>query len=148
MVEAETNHSFPSSARLKKRREFLAIQGRGHKVWGRRFIYYIRRGSTNRIRIGITTSKKVGNAVRRNRIRRLVREAFRQQPEFNSVPLDIVIIAKRGVYDFSFAAIRDELLDVITRYVQNPPSPSKRASGTRRRGNRRRREVSKNVQGS
>lgn len=148
MVEAETNHSFPSSARLKKRREFLEVQGRGHKLWGRRFIYYIRRGSTARIRIGITTSRKVGNAVRRNRIRRLVREAFRQHPDLYPFPLDIVIIAKRGVRDFTYAAIRDELIDVITRFVHNPPAQTKRSSGGRRRGKRRRRGGAKNPQGS
>ncbi len=129
--------AFPPEARLKRRYEFLRVQKRGHRVWGSRFIYYIRRGATDRTRIGITASKKVGNAVRRNRIKRWVREVFRQHPHLFPEPLDIVVIAKRGVEDLSYTAIRDEFIDVFTRYAKEPPR-DRRSRGRRGRSSSRR----------
>ena len=54
------------------------------------------RGDGGRTRLGITVTRKVGNAVRRNRIKRLVREWFRQRGDgFGAC--DLVVIAKRGI---------------------------------------------------
>ncbi len=136
MTEEHPN-AFPPTHRLKKRVDFLRTRDHGRRVWGRRFIYYIRPGKKRTTRIGITVSKKVGNAVIRNRIKRWVREAFRQNPHLFSRPIDLVVIAKRGVEDFGYATIRDEFNDVITRYFQRPgdgDAPRKR----RRRRSRRR----------
>jgi ribonuclease P protein component len=102
--------------RLKKRREFKRVQGRGKKIWGRRFIYTISPGATQKTRLGITVSRKVGNAVKRNRIKRWVREVFRTHPHLFPDVVDVVVIAKRDIDDFSFAAIRQEFVDVFTRF--------------------------------
>ena len=52
-------------------------------------------------RIGITISKKVGNAVERNRIKRIIREYFRHNKENISGPKDINIIARKGLTTLS-----------------------------------------------
>jgi ribonuclease P protein component len=54
---------------------------------------YVRKNRAGSCRIGITASKKIGNAVQRNRARRIIREAFRQV----SLPL-------KGNYDVVFVA--------------------------------------------
>lgn len=129
----DDGHGFGPDLRLKKRRQFLRVQSRGKKIWGTRFIFMILPGATDQSRLGITVSKKVGNAVVRNRIKRWVREVFRQHPQLFVKPIDLVVTAKRGVDDFSFATVRDEFIHVINRYYK---SLGDRESGRRRRRRR------------
>ncbi len=68
----------PKAARLRRRREFLAVQERGSRLCPG--VLLVLRGAdvVDRARIGITVSSKVANAVGRNRVKRWVREAFRE----------------------------------------------------------------------
>ena len=84
------------SMRLRKRREFLAVQGGGSKVSCRNFLALAtRRPDPGPGRIGLTVTRKIGNAVTRNRIRRMVREWLRRH---GWIPAgwDVVIIAREG----------------------------------------------------
>ena len=116
----ERNEAFPPDARIKKRRDFLRIQGRSPRMWGRCFIYCIEEGRSENVRLGITCSRKVGKAVQRNQIKRWVREVFRRHQHLFPRPVSIVLTAKRSVDSFSYATIRDEFVDVFTRYFQQP----------------------------
>jgi ribonuclease P protein component len=69
----------------------------------------IARGEQPQARIGITVSRQVGNAVRRNRIKRLLREAFRQQRALFPRGSDLVVIAKTGCRADSLAEVSAEL---------------------------------------
>lgn len=60
-------------------------------------------------RLGITTSRKVGNAPVRNRIRRLVRDVFRRRREAILPPRDVLIIARPGAGDLDYAAVDHQL---------------------------------------
>jgi len=78
-----------------RRRDFLRVSKTGRRQSTRLFLVYgLQREDQGPIRLGITVTRKVGNAVRRNRIKRLVREWFRQRRE-SVKGLDLVIIAKR-----------------------------------------------------
>ncbi len=108
---------FPKCRRLRKRREFLEVQRRGHKVHSRAFVgLMVNRNegfaTTDQeatARIGITTTKRMGNAVTRNRIRRLVREAFRQGLFNIPSQLDFVVIAKKSAAALDTASIFEDL---------------------------------------
>ena len=65
--------------RLRRRAEFLAVQSDGRKLHGRHLLAIARKRSDPLLvgRLGITVTKKVGNAVVRNRIKRLIREWMR-----------------------------------------------------------------------
>ncbi len=85
----------PGAARLKRRREFLAVQERGHRLYsGDVLILGLNSGGV-RPRIGITVSSKVANAVERNRVKRWVREAFRAAAG-DLPPVDLVVIGRAG----------------------------------------------------
>lgn len=64
-------------------------------------------------RLGITASKQTGNAVKRNRVKRLIREFFRHHKTCFPQGHDIVIAAKKGAHNLDFRKIDEELGEVI-----------------------------------
>lgn len=100
---------FPKESRLRKRSQFLYLSEHGKKIHTDSFIAIVMQGTVANNRIGITVSKKIGNAVARNRIKRLIREYFRHNKRIISGPTDINIIAKRGLATLSNQMIVDKL---------------------------------------
>jgi ribonuclease P protein component len=100
----------PAPARLRKRAEFLAVR-RGEKRRGRLFVLEVLdRGDGDLPRVGFTVTKKIGNAVVRNRIRRRLREAVRTHAAGDMQPgNDYVIVGREDVLAAPFAEIRNEL---------------------------------------
>jgi ribonuclease P protein component len=79
-------------------------------------------------RLGITVTRKVGNAVARNRIKRLVREVFRQHRARLPPGLDIVWVAKQQAAGASFAEVLDDFEALLRRSeLTGPPSPRNQA---------------------
>lgn len=62
---------------VKKDREFRYLFKKGRSIVNSAFVCYLRPNKRRVNRLGIVTSKKIGNAVKRNRARRVLREAFR-----------------------------------------------------------------------
>lgn len=100
---------FPKSARLRKRPEFLHISRTGRKVHSPNFIIIIRTNERGESRLGVTVSAKVGNAVARNRIKRLVREVFRLRRREWASTSDIVVIARKGAAVLTSKMMRKEI---------------------------------------
>lgn len=87
---------FTKSDRLRKRREFVDLSRRGKSVSDRYFILSFQPNGRDRSRLGITVTKKVGNAVIRNRLKRIVREFFRHNRSRINGSLDINVIVKQS----------------------------------------------------
>lgn len=79
---------------IKENRSFMNAYRRGKKVETKYFVIYYRKNRFNVTRLGITTGKKLGNAVTRNRIRRVLREAYRNVQDSLICGYDIVIVAR------------------------------------------------------
>jgi ribonuclease P protein component len=96
--------------RLKKRSEFLAAR-KGRRLNGPLFfIEALERPDDDPARYGLTVTRKVGNAVERNRIRRRLREAIRVHSGADMVPgFDYVIVARRDLLSAPFDRIEAEL---------------------------------------
>ena len=108
--EPPRQHSecFQPEERLKKRREFLKVQRTGRKVHLRDLLVFVRRGLDRR-RVGITVTKKVGVAVVRNRIKRLVREVWRRQRQVLPDGYDYVFVAKISAATMTYADLRRQM---------------------------------------
>jgi len=112
--------SFKKEDRILKRSEFLELTKSGRKLQNEYVIAYFAPGRYDRSRLGITVTRKVGNAAIRNRIKRLVREYFRLNRQHLKQNWDINIVAKQKAADLSseqvFLALQD-LFEKISNCV-------------------------------
>ncbi|MGN0605453.1 MAG: ribonuclease P protein component [Oscillospiraceae bacterium] len=79
---------------LNDNRDFLNLYRKGSCVVSKNVVVYFRRNSLPFNRFGITAGKKVGNAVKRNRAKRIIRQAYRENELLFPVGMDIVIVAR------------------------------------------------------
>lgn len=101
--------SFHKKSRIRKRVDYLRIQKRSHRFHTKHLLICSSYNSKNTTpRIGIVATKKIGNAVARNRGKRLVREAFRRNQHLIQ-NLDVVVILKTGINESSQTSIDEEL---------------------------------------
>ena len=107
--------SLPKEVRLLKRAQFLTLSKQGKKIHTGYFIAAVLDGTGQNNRIGITVSKKVGNAVERNRIKRIIREYFRHRKDSLTGIRDINIIARKGLTTLSNRQIIEELDKLFTK---------------------------------
>lgn len=100
------------SYRVKRDKDFQAIFDLGASVANRRFVVYHLDKGLEHIRVGLSVSKKLGNAVTRNAIKRKIRHCLMALEE-GLVTEDFVIIARKGVEDLDYQAIRTNLIHVL-----------------------------------
>lgn len=108
--------TFPRSLRVRARAEFVRVQDTARPVRTRHLTLLAlprleaERGAPTRL--GVVASKRVGNAVARNRAKRLVREVFRKQRWRLPAGLDLVVIVRAGTHALPYAALEGEVLEV------------------------------------
>ena len=103
------SHRFGRAARLRSRPEFTAVQSGGRRAPGKYLTLLGLPNSLGRDRLGIIASKRVGNAVNRNRAKRRVRELFRRSDSdtrpTGAAVFDLVVIVRSDLVDAPFDAI-------------------------------------------
>ena len=86
----------PHPNRLKKKWEFQRAYKKGKKYWDAYFVIYVYHSQLGQTRLGVTASKKVGKSVQRNRVKRLIREAFRMLKLELLPNYDIVVVGRNA----------------------------------------------------
>lgn len=79
---------------IKENRDFQRLYRRGRSFVSPVLVTYALKNKHNNLRIGITTSKKVGKAVNRSRCRRVIRAAFYNTGADQSAPYDLIFVAR------------------------------------------------------
>ncbi|MCS6927512.1 MAG: ribonuclease P protein component [Candidatus Binatia bacterium] len=105
---------FPKAARLRVRRDFLALQRRGKRRYCPHFVVILAPAQGTRSRLGITVTRRFGNAVLRNRMKRLVREFFRSHQSALVPAQDILVIPRAGAEGLTSAQVGEELRKALS----------------------------------
>ena len=110
---------FPKASRIRRRTDFLRLQRVGRRQAKGRFVVITEVKRNGLSRLGITTSRKVGGAVVRNRIKRRVREFFRTHRQLIRPAQDILVIARPSAAGLSYAEIAWELGQALNLHVSH-----------------------------
>jgi len=107
-------YGLPKRNKVLKRADYLRTGSSGRRVRTPSFtILYLNNGLINS-RVGVTVTKKIGNAVVRNRVKRLIREFFRLEGRRLKGSCDYIFIAGRGSVQLCY----EDVLKELSRYLE------------------------------
>ena len=130
--------------RLRTQRHFRAVYQRGRRASGQWMtVVALLRPSHGRAatssgaspagpRLGVSVSKEHGGAVRRNKLKRMLRESFRLERQQFPAVLDVVLIPRVRAGKFPLAELRRELVQLLQRVLQGPGDGRRRREEERR----------------
>jgi ribonuclease P protein component len=99
--------------RVRKKKDFIALYKKGCCVRGKYFNLIYLPNHLGYSRMAAVASKKVGNAVVRNRARRRARELFRRHKEMLARPMDLILIAKREMREAAWRDLRERYFEAL-----------------------------------
>lgn len=106
---------FPPEARIRKKSEYAAVFNNSRKVADRHFVCYLATQEQQGKKLGLAVSRKCGNAVTRNRIKRHIREFFRTRQHRIKAPCRIVVVARPPAAGLGGAACGAALESLLRR---------------------------------
>ncbi len=115
---------FSKARRVRRRREFQRVFDLSLRSRGRYFTVLMAPNAESRARLGIVASRKLGDAVHRNRAKRLIREVFRRSELLASGQgIDFVVIPRRELFDAPYSSIESDLRSTLKRGAARVPAP-------------------------
>ena len=98
------------SESLKRNADFQNVYKNGKSYANRYLVMYVLENHTDKNRLGISVSKKVGNSVIRHHLTRLIRESYRLHEDMFDSGLDIVVIARATARNISYHEVESALM--------------------------------------
>ena len=105
--------SLSKTERLLNRKDFVNLNRFGIRYRTKHFTIIFKKNGLHFSRLGITANKKTGNAVTRNKVKRLIREYFRLNKSDLPKGYDIVFVAKQNAGDLIYSNMKEELGEII-----------------------------------
>jgi ribonuclease P protein component len=109
--------AFPKRERLTRANDFKRVFSAGKRFSDRNLILYVLANALGFSRLGLVVSRKFGNAVRRNRFKRLMREVFRLNKGKISGGTDIIVIPARTAA-CELKSLEDSFLHLVEEYAK------------------------------
>lgn len=107
------DETFRPQERIKKRKDFLLIYKKGRRYKGKYFNLIYISNSLEFSRVGLVVSRKIGNAVQRNKVKRWMRDLFRKNKNLIKNSVDMIIIPKKEILEQAWPSLRQEYLAAI-----------------------------------
>ncbi|MBC8095643.1 MAG: ribonuclease P protein component [Akkermansiaceae bacterium] len=107
---------FSRAMRIKQGRDFSRLKQQGQRlVNGCLIANWLKLPPGSPIRLGVVTSKRIGNAVARNRARRLMREAFRVHQHELAGPIELILVARPSIAGKAMAGVERDFLTTLRK---------------------------------
>ena len=114
--EAAKSLRFRPRQRIKQSRDFARLRQQGKRiVFGCMIANWTPAAPETSSRLGVVVSSKVGNAVVRSRVRRLLRETFRMNQHRFAQSIDLVLVARPSIKGKAFEAVQNDLLTTLRK---------------------------------
>jgi len=95
--------------RIRKNEEFASIIKKHKSISSDKFIIYVQLKKEDNARIGLSVSKKLGNAVVRNKIKRQIRMMLQECVDFFVYPYDVIVIVRKNYLNDDYSGNKKDL---------------------------------------
>ncbi|MBU5428373.1 ribonuclease P protein component [Tissierella pigra] len=99
--------------RLRSNMEFKKVYSGGKSYWNRNLVLYVKKNNIGNTRVGYSITKKIGNSVVRNKIRRRMKEIYRLNFENIKNNYDLIFIPKKNTVDISYKELESAMLHIL-----------------------------------
>lgn len=118
---------FTKAQRVRRRGEFTRVFDLALRAQGRYLTVLMAPNKAGTTRLGIVASRKLGDSVRRNRAKRLIRDVFRQTPPLpGRQAVDVVVIPRRELFDAAYSSLQSDLRGALERCAARLPADAAR----------------------
>jgi ribonuclease P protein component len=102
------DENFTPQERIRKKKDFLHLYKKGKRYRGKYFILIYLSNELTFSRVAVVASKKLGNAVQRNRTKRWLRTLFRRNKELLEKPFDMIFIPRKEIHEAKWQNLTEE----------------------------------------
>jgi ribonuclease P protein component len=113
VLDRSPSQRLTPAERIRRRTEFQQVYDKGSRAHGRLLTLFVLKTGGSVGRLGVSATRKLGDAVTRNRAKRLIREVFRRNK--SAAGIDVVIIPRREALSVPFDVLEQEFRTVLAR---------------------------------